>query len=87
MFYSVYLSSVLLDSKVIVLPPTRALKNFPVDSVSLSEGLGLFVLDAAANWRIADSVLQLFLVHYVYTQLCVVPTGDPRGIRFRKSHK
>ena len=83
MFYSLYLSSVLLDSKVIVFPPT----SFPVDSVSLSEGLGLFVLDAAANWRIADSVLQLFLVHYVYTQLCVVPTGDPRGRRFRTSHQ
>ena len=75
MFYSVYLSSVLLDSKVIVFPPARALKNFPVDSVSLSESLGLFVLDAAANWRISDSVLQLFLVRYVYTQLCVGPHG------------
>lgn len=75
MFYSLYLSSVLLDSKVIVFPPARALKNFPVDSVSLSESLGLFVLDAAASWRISDSVLQLFLVLYVYTQLCVGPHG------------
>lgn len=75
MFYSLYLSSVLLDSKVIVFPPARALKNFPVDSVSLSESLGLFVLDAAANWRISDSFLQLFLVHYVNTQLCFGPHG------------
>ena len=75
MFYSLYLSSVRLGSKVIVFPPTGALKNFPVDSVSLSEGLGLFVLDDAANWRVSDSALQLFLVRYVYTQLCVGPHG------------